>query len=82
MEHRDLELIKKYMMNDNQLRRLYEEHIDLENRLDAINRKGYLTPDEELKKKNLKKVKLKGKDEIERILRKYRESDKISEEVA
>jgi len=81
MEHHDLELIKKYILRDNQLRRLYEEHVDLERRLEAINRKACLSPDEELEKKYLKKVKLKGRDEIERILRKYRETDKISVEV-
>jgi hypothetical protein len=78
MEQRDLELIQKHIITDHQLRKLYEEHLDLENRLEAINQMAYLTPEEELKKKNLKKVKLKGRDEIERILRKYREFDKIS----
>jgi len=78
MEQCDLDLIQKHMITDHQLRKLYEEHLDLEHRLETINQKSHISPEEELEKKNLKKVKLKGRDEIERILRKYREFDKIS----
>ena len=77
MEQRDLELIKKYVSQDDELQKLYREHLDLEERLEKFNRKSYLTPDEELEKKTLKKFKLKGRDQIEHILRKYRESAKI-----
>ncbi len=75
MEQRDLELIKKYSSSDDKLRRLYEEHIDLEKKLDSLSGKAYLTPEEEMEKMRLKKVKLKGRDEIEIILSKYRQAE-------
>ena len=39
MEQRDLDLIKKYSSSDDKLRRLYEEHVDLEKKLEDKSRK-------------------------------------------
>ncbi|MFH1873643.1 MAG: DUF465 domain-containing protein [Pseudomonadota bacterium] len=76
MEQRDLELIKKYCSSDEKLKRLYDEHIDLEKKLEDLSEKSYLTPEEETEKARLKKVKLKGRDAIEVILSKYRQVEK------
>lgn len=78
MEQRDLKLIERYIASDTCLRKLYEEHLNLERRLAEFNQKIALTPDEELQKKNLKKFKLRGRDQIENILKKYRGADKAS----
>lgn len=78
MEQRDLELIQKHITSDASLKKLYEEHVALERRLSEFNGKPALSPAEELEKKNLKKVKLRGRDQIEYILRKYRELEKAS----
>jgi uncharacterized protein YdcH (DUF465 family) len=53
-------------------RRYYEEHVDLERQLDVFHQKHYLTPDEEVEKKRLQKLKLAGKDKIMEILSRYR----------
>jgi len=78
METQDLELIKKHIASDVSLKKLYEEHLELEQKLETYNQKNSLTPTEELEKKNLKKYKLRGRDQIEFILRKYRDAEKRS----
>jgi len=72
MEHRDLELINRYVEEDEELRKYVNEHEEFEKRLEEFNRRVYLTPDEEFERKRLKKLKLAGRDQIERILNRYR----------
>ena len=72
MEQKDIELINKHSGSDESLKSLYKEHLDYENQLDEYNNKSYLTPAEEVERKQIQKKKLKGKDEIESILTKYR----------
>lgn len=76
MEKRDLDLIKKYSSSDEKLRRLYEEHMDLERKLEDLGGRPYLTPQEELERARLKKVKLKGRDKMESILNRYRQMER------
>ncbi len=78
MEQGDLKLIEKYGVNDNVLNGLYQEHLDFERKLEKYNSKPYLTPTEELERKNLQKKKLIGRDRIEQILREYRKKDNLS----
>ena len=78
MEQRDLELIQKYKEQDEQLQKLYDEHVDYEKQLDTYNDKSYLTPAEEMERKTLQKKKLLGRDQIESILSKYRKMEKMS----
>lgn len=78
MEQRDLELIEKHMANDHMLAELFKEHQDFERRLEKFNRKPFLTPIEEVERKNLQKLKLIGRDRIEGILREYRKRETLS----
>lgn len=72
MEKKDEELITTLLEREPELRERYEEHQDLEQQLDALQHKVYLTPDEEVEKKRLQKLKLAGKDRIMEILSRYR----------
>jgi len=72
MEKRDKLLIEKHIKTDDELKKFVEEHILFEKQLDELSDKVYLTPDEEMKQKELKKLKLAGRDKIEEILKKYR----------
>lgn len=78
MERRDLELIEKYSINDAALDSLYKEHLNFEKLLEKYNKKPYLTPIEEMERKNIQKRKLLGKDKIEQILEEYRQRDSLS----
>jgi len=72
LEENDIELIRKLLPNDEELRRLWAEHLDLEKKLEQYNKKHYLSSEEEMKRKEIQKLKLAGKDRIEEILSKYR----------
>jgi uncharacterized protein YdcH (DUF465 family) len=72
MEEKDEALIQTLLEREPELRRYYEEHVDLERRLGAFQQKLYLTPEEEIEKKRLQKLKLAGKDRIMEILSRYR----------
>jgi uncharacterized protein YdcH (DUF465 family) len=72
MEKRDLELIRKYIPQDPDLKRRMDEHEEFERKLEEFNRRVYLTPAEEMERKKLQKLKLAGRDRIEEILSKYR----------
>lgn len=72
MEPREEQMIASYVDRDPELRKYYEEHLELEKRLDDLNNRVYLSPEEELEKKRLQKQKLIGKDKIMEILGRYK----------
>ncbi|MCX5842929.1 MAG: DUF465 domain-containing protein [Deltaproteobacteria bacterium] len=72
MEEADELLIKKYIQKDEELRKYVEDHEKLEADLEGFNKRIYLTAEEEVEKKNLQKRKLRGKEQIFRILARYR----------
>jgi hypothetical protein len=71
MEQKEIELINKIINKDKELKKLWEEHLELEKMIDEYNKRVYLTAQEEFEKNRLKKLKLAGKDRIHTILRKY-----------
>jgi hypothetical protein len=76
MEQRDLELIEKFSSTDKVLAELYRQHVEYEEALEKFDNKSYLSVDEQMKRAEIKKKKLIGKDRLESILRKYRNTAK------
>jgi uncharacterized protein YdcH (DUF465 family) len=74
MEKKDEELIRQLMTQDEELRRYYEEHLELERQLAEFNRRLYLSPAQEVERKRLQKLKLAGMDKIMEILARYRQT--------
>jgi uncharacterized protein len=72
MEKQDEELIRTLLDRDQELRQFYEEHLELEKQLASLDHKHYLTPEEEVERKRIQKIKLAGKDRIMEILGRYR----------
>ena len=72
MEQRDRLLIEKHIEHDEELKKFFAEHLLFEKQLDELSAKHYLTAEEETQQKQLKKLKLAGRDKIEMILKKYR----------
>jgi hypothetical protein len=72
MEVKDEQLILSLVDRDPELKRLHEEHVQLEKRLAQLNHKGFLNTEEEVERKRLQKVKLAGKDRMMEILVRYR----------
>ena len=74
MEKAEEDLIASHIGQDEELRKCVEDHKRLETVLEDYNKRIYLTPEEEIEKKKIQKIKLAGKDKIYKILSKYRET--------
>ena len=72
MEEREEQMIASVLDQDPELRKYYEEHLEYEKRLVDLHDKGYLSPEDEIEKKRIQKLKLVGKDKIMEILDKYK----------
>ncbi len=77
MEKGDIEIIEQWRDQDPELKRFLDEHEEFERRLEEFNRRPYLTSAENLERKKLQKMKLAGRDRIERILAKYRRKEGV-----
>lgn len=69
MEDMDLAKIELLVNENPRFRMLYEEHRLLERELEDLERRRYLTSEQELERRNIQKIKLAGKDEMQRIMR-------------
>lgn len=72
MEEAEEYLIQKHIQHDAELRDTVQDHKNLEMEIEKFNRRIYLTPEEEIVKKNLQKKKLQKKEQIYKILAKYK----------
>ncbi len=72
MEQKDLDLIKTNIDKDEELKKLWEEHLELKDKLEEFNSKKYLSTEDEMRRKQLQKLKLAGKDKLDQLLDKYR----------
>ena len=66
------EIIKRLLEGDEEFKKLYFEHRQLDNTVKDLERKGSFSTDEELEIKRLKKMKLALKDKMEEKIRKPR----------
>ena len=65
-------LVQKLCEENPRFRKLHEEHILFEKKLEEYDDQVYLTAEDELDRKKVQKLKLAGKDEMENILRDHR----------
>jgi len=66
MENAERQLIERALNGSFELRRLYNQHTELEQKLKRLGRQAYLTVPEQLEEKKLKHLKLVG---VERMLK-------------
>ncbi len=71
MESHERARIEILLDRDDQLRALWAEHLQYEQKLADFETLRHLTPQEELERKQLQKLKLRGKTEIARIVASY-----------
>jgi len=57
------------LASNEEYRRLFEEHTELENRLRTLSEKPVLSDAEQVEESKLKKLKLAGRDRMEEIVR-------------
>ena len=70
----DKEIADQLIKENEEYRKLDEEHRDLENILVEIDRKVYLTTEEEVERKRVQKLKLLKKDRMAEIVREHRKT--------
>jgi uncharacterized protein len=71
VEEKERLLIIKLSEQDHDLKKLWDEHLNYEKKLQEFERKPHLSSEEELEKKKIQKLKLAGKDKIFEILTHY-----------
>ena len=67
-------LLEKVSMENTEFRDLYEEHTTLKHKVEALNKKKLIIPEQELEKKKYQKQKLSLKDRMEEIISFYEET--------
>ena len=71
MSKKDRDLIERLLEEDEEYRKLYEEHLAFEERIEELQKRPPST-EIHFEIEKLKKKKLQGKDKMERILVKHR----------
>lgn len=68
MEQADRAVVEQLFNENPRFRKLYEEHQLFEKELQQLDDRPHLTPEDEVQRKKIQKLKLVGKDEMNRIL--------------
>lgn len=71
MEGNERELIEQLSTSHPDVKVLWDEHVIFEKQLHKLEKKSFLTPDEEVQVKQLKKQKLDGKTKLIELLNQY-----------
>ena len=74
MEQSELDLIQELSKSNWELRTLFKSHQQYGEELAGLDRRPVLTPTDELRKKEVRKLKLLGRDRMTAILAEYRRS--------
>jgi uncharacterized protein YdcH (DUF465 family) len=73
MAESEQDLIQRLSEENPRFRKLHEEHILFEKKLQEYEEMTYLSEKEDLERKKIQKLKLAGKDEMEMLLRNMRQ---------
>jgi uncharacterized protein YdcH (DUF465 family) len=62
------ELIDRALKESHEFKKLFEEHSELKNRVEDLNKLKFLNPEQEMEKKKIQKLKLKSKDLMDEFI--------------
>jgi len=74
---KEQEIIERLKKENEEFRKILEEHHGLDATLSEIDRKVYLTPEEELERKKLQKQKLAKKDRMAEFIRDFKKTHSV-----
>ena len=66
-------LVRQLLEEETEFKELYREHEELEQKLARLDSIHYLSPEQEMERRQLQKIKLMGRDRMEIIMRQRRE---------
>jgi uncharacterized protein YdcH (DUF465 family) len=72
VDPREIELIQRLAATHEELRALWKRHRSLEEELQSLDGQRFLTPQEAMRRKEIQKAKLAGRDRIQAILEQHR----------
>ena len=72
---KEQEIIEKLLKENEEFKKVSEEHHQLDGLLTEIDKKVYLTPEEEIERKKLQKQKLAKKDRLAEMIRDFRQTN-------
>ena len=70
----DNEVIERLKKENDDFRKVEEEHRMLDEKIAEMDRKRYLTTEEEMEKRKLQKIKLAKKDRMSEFIREYKKT--------
>ena len=73
MQEKDQDLTQRLSEENPRFRKLHEEHVLFEKKLQEYEDMSYLSDEEDLERKKIQKLKLAGKDEMESMLKASRQ---------
>ncbi len=74
---KEQEIIEHLKKENEEFRKILEEHHGLDATLAEIDRKVYLTPEEEVERKKLQKQKLAKKDKMAELIRDFKKTHPV-----
>ena len=72
---KEQEIIEKLLKENEEFKKVSEEHHQLDGLLTEIDKKVYLTPEEEIERKKLQKQKLAKKDRLAEMIRDFKQTN-------
>ncbi|MCL4478053.1 MAG: DUF465 domain-containing protein [Deltaproteobacteria bacterium] len=79
MEEKERLIILKLAETNQEIKKLWEQHLEYEKRLKEFDKKPYLSPEDDTERKEIQKLKLSGKDKMFEILSKSGLRSKLDE---
>lgn len=70
----DVKVAEELKKENESFKQLFEQHIDFENELKKYKNRSYLSPEEQIEVKRIKKMKLLGKDQMEKLIREFKKT--------
>ncbi|MCX8026979.1 MAG: YdcH family protein [Thermodesulfovibrionales bacterium] len=71
------EIVEVLKQENEEFKKIYNEHRELDARLLEMSKKPYLTSEEEMEKKRMQKEKLYKKDRIAELIREYKKQKNL-----
>lgn len=75
---REEDIVEVLKKENEEFKRIYQEHRNLDSQLSEFNKKAYLTSEEEVEIQRIKKEKLYKKDKIAELIREYRKQHSMN----